>query len=141
MTRFVLDCSVTMGWCFEDEADTYARNVLESLAYSAAIVPALWPLEVANVLLGAERRRRIGRADSARFLELIGQLPVTVAASPDLQELPGLIALGRERGLSAYDTTYLRLALREGLPLATRDRGLRTAARAAGVPVFAPTAA
>ena len=141
MTRFVLDCSVTMGWCFEDEADTYARNVLASLVYSAAIVPALWPLEVANVLLGAERRRRIGRADSARFLELIGQLPVTVAASTDLQELPGLIALGRERGLSAYDTAYLRLALQEGLPLATRDRGLRTAARAAGVPVFAPTAA
>jgi rRNA-processing protein FCF1 len=88
MTRFVLDCSVAMGWCFEDEADTYARNVLESLAYSAAIVPALWPLEVATVL-----------------------------------------------------TAYLRLALQEGLPLATRDRGLRTAARAAGVPVFAPTAA
>lgn len=141
MTRFVLDCSVTMGWCFEDEADTYARNVLESLVDSAAIVPALWPLEVANVLLGAERRRRIGRADSARFLELIGQLPVTVAASMDLQELPSLIALGRERGLSAYDTAYLRFALQEGLPLATRDRGLRTAARAAGVPVFAPTGA
>jgi predicted nucleic acid-binding protein len=139
MTRFVLDCSVTMGWCFESEADAYARNVLDSLVRAAAIVPSLWPLEVANVLLVAERRRRIGRADSTRFLELIGQLPVTVARSTDLQEVPGLVALGRERGLSAYDAAYLHLALQEGLPLATRDRGLRTAARAAGVPVFAPS--
>ena len=141
MTRFVLDCSVTMGWCFESEADAYARNVLDSLVRAAAIVPALWMLEVANVLLLAERRRRIGRADSARFLELLAQLPVIVARSTDFRELPGLVALGRERGLSAYDTAYLHLALLEGLPLATRDRGLRTAARAAGVPVFAPTAA
>jgi predicted nucleic acid-binding protein len=89
------------------------------------------------VLLIAARRRRITRADATRFGELLGELPLTVASSPEIRDLDALMAMGREHGLSACDAAYLHLAMRERLPLATRDRALRTAARGAGVPLLA----
>ena len=136
MTRFVLDCSVTMAWCFEDEADRYSDGVLAALSRNAVIVPGLWPLEVANVLLVSERRGRLGSEDARRFLKHLAGLPITVDATvPDASEI---LALGRTHNLSAYDAAYLHLAIRERLPLATRDRTLRAAARAARVVSFAP---
>jgi predicted nucleic acid-binding protein len=65
--KFVVDNSVVMAWCFEDEASRYADAVLGSLEMLTAIVPSIWPLEVGNVLLIAERNKRLGRADSMRF--------------------------------------------------------------------------
>ena len=125
MRRFVLDCSVTMAWCFESEADGYTLAVLGALADGTAIVPPLWPLEVANVLLVAERRRRITRGDVARFLDLLADLPLVVAAPVAVDDMSALVGLGRDHALSAYDAAYLHLALQEHPPLATRDRALR----------------
>lgn len=136
MRRFVLDCSVTMGWCFESEADGYTRAVLGALADSAAVVPALWPLEVANVLLVAERRRRITRGDVARFIDLLADLPLEVAAPVAVGDISPFMGLGRDHALSAYGAAYLHLALQEHLPLATRDHALRAAARSSGVAPF-----
>lgn len=131
MSGFVLDCSVGMAWCFEDEADRYADGVLDRLVDESALVPPLWPLEIANVLVVAERRRRLRRSDSARFLELVGALPIAVdTATPNPSHL---LAVAREHSLSAYDAAYLALAMREGIPLATRDRALGKAARRCGV--------
>jgi predicted nucleic acid-binding protein len=133
---FILDCSVTMTWCFEDEADRYSDGVLAALATNSAVVPALWFLEIVNVLLVGERRGRLRPEDSRRFLEQLGDLPISMdAAIPDAVDL---LALGRTHGLSAYDATYLHLAMRERLPIATRDRSLRAAARTARVPTFVP---
>ena len=132
----VLDCSVTMGWCFESEADEYTRAALLALARGEAVVPPVWLLEVVNVLLVAERRRRISHAAALRFLGLLGELPIRVAASVELTELTGLMALGSGHGLSAYDAAYLHVAMCERLPLATRDGALRTAVRAAGLRLF-----
>jgi predicted nucleic acid-binding protein len=135
VTRFVLDCSMTMAWCFEDEADAAADVVLDSLVDSEAWAPSIWPLEVANVLLVAERRGRLRPADSARFLQLLGGLPVTVE-EPSRPRVQGpVLELARRTGLSSYDATYLELAMRLGAPLATRDRALRAAAIADGVPL------
>lgn len=139
MSRFVLDCSVAMSWCFESEADGYTRAVMAALPSGPAVVPALWPLEVANVLLVAERRRRITRPDAAKFIDLLGELPIVVSGALAVHEIDRLMLLGREHGLSAYDAAYLQLALRERLPLATRDRALRAAARIAGARVFTAT--
>jgi predicted nucleic acid-binding protein len=102
------------------------------------VAPAVWPLEVANVLLVAERRRRITRAEAARFLELLGNLPVAVERTDEQNVLPVLLGLGREHRLSSYDASYLHLAMRERLRLATRDAALRAAARAVGVGWFVP---
>jgi predicted nucleic acid-binding protein len=135
---FVLDCSVTMAWCFEDECDAYADAVLGALGRGDALVPAIWPLEVANVLLVAERTKRLKKADSARFVELVRGLPVVVESFAGDTVLDRVIGLGREFGLSSYDASYLELAMRQGLPLATRDKALARACKKAGVPLLDP---
>lgn len=129
---FVLDASTTLAWCFEDEATPETEAVLDRLTDDTAVVPALWELEISNVLLVGERRGRLTEAQSARFVTLLSSLPITLdLAGPDLN---AVLAAGRRHGLSAYDATYLVLAEREGIPLATQDDKLRRAAAAAGVP-------
>lgn len=136
MTPLVLDCSVTMAWCFEDEADDYSDAAIEAVAAGTGLVPAIWPLEVANTLLAAERRKRLRPADSARFAELVGALPLRVEEGALARAAGSVIGLAREHRLSAYDAAYLELALRTGSPLASRDRALRRACRKAGGSLF-----
>lgn len=103
---------------------------------TTAVVPAIWPLEVANVLLSAERRGRLTEAQSTRFVELLGALPI-VMEQPSVDHILGsVLPLGRHHGLSAYDAVYLELAARLGLPLATRDERVITAAAAIGVRIL-----
>ena len=132
---FVVDNSVVMAWCFEDEAGKYADAVLERLTVAEAMVPAIWPLEVGNVLLVAERQRRLRRADSERFIALLRQLPIVVEPEDARRALGDVMALARDVGLSTYDASYLNVALRHGLPIATMDRDLRKAARRCHVAV------
>ena len=128
---FVVDASVTLAWCFEDEATAQTEAVLDLLTEDTAIVPALWELEVSNVFLLSERRRRITESQTARFIALLGQLPILVDWSSVNME--AVISVGRHHQLTAYDSAYLVLAEREGVPLATLDRKLRDAAQAVGV--------
>lgn len=134
--HFVVDTSVVMAWCFEDESDVYSDRVLESFIDSEAVVPGIWPLEVGNVLLVAERKKRITRTSAVRFIELLGGLPITVEQETT-GRIPGeVLALAREQGLSTYDASYLDLAMKEGLPISTRDASLRKAARRCAVPLY-----
>ena len=138
MSRFVLDCSVTMAWGFEDEADAYADRVLAALQRAEAVVPALWMLEVINVLVVAERLGRLDAAGSQAFIHTILQLPIRIDEGMTRERLPLLLGLARAHRLSSYDAAYLDLALIQGLPLATRDTGLESAALAAGVARYDP---
>lgn len=131
--EFVLDNSVVMVWGFEDEADPYAETLLDSMPTARAHVPNLWPLEVANVLLVGERRRRITAADTARFLSLLDSFPIAVDDETTARAWVETLALARAQNLSAYDAAYLELAMRRGLPLATLDDKLKAAATAVGV--------
>ena len=133
---FVLDTSVTMAWCFEDEVTPYTEAVLDRLETTTALVPPVWQLEVANVLLVGERRKRLTQAQTARFTQLLRALPIV---SEGREGLAALLAVGREHNLSAYDASYLALALASGLPLATSDAKLRAAAERAGVPLVTQT--
>lgn len=133
MKRIVVDCSVVMSWCFEDEADDYSDSVLDLLAGAEAVVPSIWPLEVANVLLVAERRKRLKEADSAQFLKLLGELPITIDHESSNRALSDILFLGRQQGLSSYDAAYLELAMREGAALATKDEKLKKASKKCGV--------
>jgi predicted nucleic acid-binding protein len=125
-----------MSWCFADEEDKYADLILESLETGEALTPAVWPLEVGNVLLAAERRQRLNRAGTARFLELLAALPIRVEQESSERMLKEIVSLAREQNLSTYDASYLDLAMRRGLPLATRDAALAEAARRCGIPLF-----
>ncbi len=134
--QFVLDASVVMGWCFEDEANLYANGVLESFARATALAPVIWPLEVGNALVVAERRGRIPAAETAHFLNLLRQLPIVVEGETTSRIFGEILALAREHQLSTYDASYLDLAMRSGLPLATQHAALREAAACCGVKVY-----
>ena len=101
-------------------------------------VPSIWPLEVCNVLLVAERKKRIGAADSTRFIALLAELPIIVAAEPPERMLTEIFLLAREHNLPSYDAVYLDLAMRHGLPIATRDKKIRAAAKRSKVSVMQP---
>jgi predicted nucleic acid-binding protein len=135
-TRFVVDNSVVMAWCFADEVSDYADAALDCLEDGEAIVPAIWPLEIGNVLLVAERKSRLDKADVVRFLELVGSLPIFVEQESPERMLTDIIALARDLRLSTYDASYLDLAMRSGLPLVTQDKLLVKAAQKCGVPML-----
>jgi predicted nucleic acid-binding protein len=133
---FVVDNSVVMSWCFEDEADRYADSVLDRLSRATALVPSIWPLEVVNILLVAERRKRLNASDSVRFISLLLQLPIVVEHGRAEQAMKDLLALGRAHNLSSYDASYLDLAMRKGVPIATLDMKLMEAAKAVDVKIL-----
>jgi predicted nucleic acid-binding protein len=131
---FVIDASVTLAWCFEDEATDATEAVLDQFNNDEAMVPAIWPLEVANVMLVAERRGRLSEAQASRFLDLLQQLPIGIDEVPI--GIAEVVATGRRHELSSYDASYLVLAERIGAALATLDRRLADAATRAGVPLL-----
>jgi predicted nucleic acid-binding protein len=137
VTGFVLDASVAVAWCFDDESTPAAWALLDRLRAAPGHVPALWALEVGNILLGAERRRRITQARAVEVLGILGDLDIGV--DPDLpgRAFRDVLPLARERRLTTYDATYLELAMRLGLPLATKDTALARAATALRIKTLA----
>jgi predicted nucleic acid-binding protein len=133
----VIDSSVALTWCFEDEASPQTDALFEHVRDDGAVVPVLWHLELANVLLQAEMRGRIATGDVATRLELIAELPIATDHETVARAWREVIALARAEGLAAYDAAYLELAIRRGLPLSTRDNALIGAARRIGVAIFA----
>ena len=130
MTGFVLDASVALAWCFDDESTPAAWTLLDRLRSAPAHVPALWALEIGNILLGAERRRRITQARVVEFLGILGELDIRVDPDMPGRAFRDVLPLAREQRLTTYDATYLELAMRLGLPLATKDTALVRAATA-----------
>lgn len=132
MVGFVLDASVTAAWCFADEATPASEALRDSLTEQDALVPTLWHAETTNLLLTAERRKRITPGRCTELLELLGSLPIVTADETDRIRGP-VLRLARAHRLTACDAIYLDLAMDRGLPLATRDRDLQRAARAVAV--------
>lgn len=95
MKRVVIDCSVVMAWCFEDEADKYADSILDMLAFAEAVVPSIWALEIANVLLVGERRNRLKEADTARFIEMLRELPISIDNKTSDHAMREILSIGR----------------------------------------------
>jgi predicted nucleic acid-binding protein len=130
---FVIDNSIVMSWCFKDETNQYADIVLERLSEATAFVPSIWTFEVVNVLLVAERKKRLSKADSVRFITLLSQLPIIVEYERPERMMADLLALARANNLSSYDASYLDLSMRKGIPIATLDTRLIEAAKMANV--------
>jgi predicted nucleic acid-binding protein len=134
VSRFVIDASIVLSWCFPDENAALAQHVADMFKQGdSALAPSFWPHEVLNALLAGEKRKRISREMAGSFLEDLAVLPIF------LQELPAKIvfhriqSLSREHGLTAYDAAYLDLALDSGIPLATLDEDLLRACNKANV--------
>ena len=133
---FVVDNSVVMSWCFKDETNQYADAILDCLSEATAFVPSIWPLEVVNVLLVAERKKRLSKADSVRFITLLSQLPIIVEHERPERTMKDLLALARSNNLSSYDASYLDLSMRKGIPIATLDTRLITASKKTEIPIL-----
>jgi len=126
---FVLDASIPACWALQDEEDPRARTAFARMKSDEAVVPGLWWFEIRNILLVNERRKRITESDSGFFLRSLAGLRVRIDREP---EESVVLRLARTHGLSVYDASYLELALREAVPLATLDAQLTAAARAEG---------
>ena len=125
MSRFVLDASVVLTWCFPDENAVLAQRIARRFQEGdSAIVPSFWPHEVLNALLVGEKRKRISRDLVQTFLAEVAALPVELGQIPAGDVFDRVQFLGRENGLTAYDAAYLDLAQTSGLPLATLDGAL-----------------
>jgi predicted nucleic acid-binding protein len=130
MATFVADASVTLPWCFEDEATTWTDSLLDRLRGGDRIaVPAHWPTEISNGLLMALRRRRIQPGRPEKFWEALAILPIEVEPPLSPRQAIAVLALCEKYELTVYDAAYLELAKRRGLLLATLDSALQKAAR------------
>ncbi len=134
--RLVLDVSVALTWCFEDEMTPERIEFLERLKDASIIVPPLWHVELANALIQDQRRGRIDQAAIGEFDALVRQLDIRTDRGRDRDGLLALIDLVRLHGLTVYDAVYLGRALRLAIPLAAHDLAPQRAARLAGVEVI-----
>ena len=124
---FVLDCSVTLSWLLIDERGAATDALIDELERTTAVAPAIWPYEVANALLVAQRRARIDDDDLIRVRRALAALPIEVEAVASDHILAAVADLGRRLDITSYDAAYIELAVRRRLPLATLDARLRKA--------------
>ena len=134
---FVVDNSIALAWCFEDEQTDANMALLDRVTDEGAIAPQLWPIEALNGLLTAERRGRINAVTRRRLAGFLEELPITIDDETAGRMWTATAELAEAHNLTAYDATYLELALRLGVPLATGDTALIAAAEKEGVSVFA----
>ena len=133
MSRFVLDASVVLTWCFPDENSDLAQRVADRFKQGdTALAPSFWPHEVLNALLAGEKRKRISNEMIRTFLDDLVLLPIALEPSPAGTVFDRIQSLSRKHGLTAYDAAYLDLALESGLALATSDEALLRACKNAG---------
>jgi predicted nucleic acid-binding protein len=132
MSRFVLDASIVLTWCFPNENADVAQHVAGMFKRGdTAVAPSFWPYEVLNALLVGEKRKRISKELTRDFLEDLATLPIVLEQFPARLVFERIQGLSREHGLTAYHAAYLDLALDRSLPLATLDEGLVRACKKA----------
>jgi predicted nucleic acid-binding protein len=136
VTRFVLDASIVLSWCFPDEETQKAEKISERIALGdQPAVPAFWRHEVLNALLVGERRKRLTNELIEAFIEDLMQLPAEIDTPAAETVFHGTQDLCWKHGLTAYDAAYLELAMRHRISLATVDDALEQAARAEGIEI------
>ena len=139
MLEFVLDASVAISWCFPGDPteDTpYSRSVLQELIVRDAVVPEIWAFEIANnIFVSGNKRKRINAQQIAEYLDMLKALPIRVESQP-LWANVDLETFARRWDVAAYDASYLALAMRKNIPLATTDELLKRRAMDAGVKIL-----
>ena len=131
---FIVDASVGFAWVYQGQATPETDHLLNEVAAGAAvIVPALWFLEMSNVLLIAQRRHRLTATQRKAAMEKLTAMQFTVDEEGTRHAFGKTSELAEKHGLTIYDATYLELAVRRSLPLASRDEALKSAAKQCGL--------
>ena len=136
--QFVLDASLIPAWCFENESCAMADAILASFENGSAMVPSIWPYEVAEILETAVLQGDLDKSQVRFFLTQVRKLPITVEVETSRQVYGPTLDLALERHLSMYEAAYLDLAIKEGLPLATLSPAVAEVAKALNIPVYSP---
>ncbi len=136
MAQVVVDASVAAAWFLPDEATPFTEATLQACTAGDVWVPALWQLEIGNLFVSAQRRKRITAEKRSELASVAARLRLRVDREP--LNMVELDALAAGHALTTYHAVYLELALRRGLPLATLDAALSKAASRAGVAAYAP---
>jgi predicted nucleic acid-binding protein len=137
MAVFIPDASVSLGWCFSDEATPYTEALLDRLIGGEEVaVPSHWPLEVLNGVIQARRKGRVTEQTVQWYFSSLVSFHIVIDAQPGFQRLIAIRELAERHRLTSYDAAYLELAMRLNLPLATLDEELRRAAQAENVPLI-----
>lgn len=134
--NFIIDASAALAWCFADEKTKESELLLEKLISEAVIVPSIWSLEIGNILIGALKKGRITYAGVMQFLTLLKKLDIRVDEETNTRAFHEILTLAHSQDLTTYDASYLELAMRLGLPLATKDKELKVVAEKLGVVIF-----
>jgi predicted nucleic acid-binding protein len=138
---FVADASVAIAWVHPAQATSETEAMLDRLiAGDSLVVPALWPLEVANALTILRRRRKLTADEARNAIEIIRELPVVIDHEAATIAFTRLADLASEHELTVYDATYIELAARRQLPLASNDLRMKQAAIRSGVDLWQRTA-
>jgi predicted nucleic acid-binding protein len=136
LKNIVVDASVALAFCLEDESNEQATALLNSLDKYKIIVPSHWWVEVGNGLLMAVRRGRINIKERDEAMQLlIGLEPTILPISPS-ELIEEVFPIASYNKLTSYDACYLYLAVIKKAPLATLDKALRQAASKVGAEVF-----
>ena len=133
---FVLDSSVALAWLLPDEGSEATDALADRLEHEPAVVPAIWPLEVGNALLIAQRRGRLTEKEVDRLLSVVVELPIETEPAALNDRMSSVMSMARKLGLTAYDAAYLEIAKRRAIPLATLDARLRHACGQSGIEVL-----
>ncbi|MBX7147813.1 type II toxin-antitoxin system VapC family toxin [bacterium] len=134
--KLVIDCSIAMSWCFEDEISEEADKILNEITRYELVVPVLWWFEISNVLVVAERKKRMKSAHSNQFIRTLKMYPFTVDTLQVEHRLDDILAFARKHLLTFYDASYLELAHHMDCALATKDKALIKACSEAKIKVF-----
>ncbi len=126
--KLVVDTSVVVAVLVSEPE----RRVLAKAVRGAELIaPASLHWEVGNALAAMLRRRRIPGTAVPAALATYARIPLRRVEV----DLGAALALAERHRLCAYDAYVLACAVEQKCGLVTLDRGLRQAARAAGVAV------
>ncbi len=131
--KIIADISVVLSWLFEEEQTKDALEVLRRIEKDEMLVPPLWWSELENGILMGERRGRKSPVETAAFLKLVRSLTIHTDDAPPHRVSDDILQIGRDHQLTAYDATYVELAVRQGVPLATFDVAIRKRAPILGI--------
>lgn len=134
----VVDASVTLDWLLESERSSYAAGVFGYIVRDGGVAPSIWPSEVTNGFLKALRRNRANIEEIERSFIVLASTNVRIDTFTDMEAMRTWFRLGNEYDLTSYDASYVDLALRERVPLATNDEKMRAAAKKLGIKIFKP---
>ncbi len=136
MKEIVVDASIALAWGFPDEVNQYADSVLNELEDKQILVPPIWTSEITNAILIAHKQKRVSTLEIQRFIDLLEGLTIKEVSIPLHWSISNILPLAQKYDLSAYDASYLAVAIRHDAAIASLDTRLVKAAKKSDIEII-----